>query len=155
MGKHKPEPDPRYCAECCRRLLRTAGNDLIYCCPMGVDGEAEAGNIAAFESASGLPGQSCNGDRFGAPRTLIDVTKLPSDTAELLSKMMFKHCGVAWERDVLGGLRWRLPRYAAALNNTLIFRREGYRVADHVPTADFRVFVTDLGYDSWMAEYGR
>lgn len=144
MARHKDEPEPRYCAECGRKLLRTAGADLIYCCPMGVDGESEAGNIVAFEGS--------NGTKFAAPLPPIDVTRLLPDTQDLLHKVMQQFGGVCWEKDLLGRLRWRLPRYAAALNQ-LVFRREGYRVADNAPTTDFRIFVTDLAFDGWMAEY--
>jgi hypothetical protein len=117
-----------------------AGGDLVYCCPMGVDREENMGDLVAFEST--------NGTKFGVPLPPLDVERLLPDTAALLQVVMQEFGGVGWERDILGRLRWRLPRYASALSN-LVFRREGYRVADNAPTADFRIFVTDLAFDAW------
>jgi hypothetical protein len=140
------EQEARYCRECGRKLSRLANGDMIWCCPLGQDGEEVQGDLVAFEAT--------NGTKYGSPLPPLDVTKLTPGAADLLHLVMQEFGGVAWERDILGKFRGRVPTYATNLN-PLVFRREGYRVADNVPCQDFRVFVTDLAFDGWMAEYGK
>lgn len=143
MAKVKTEPEARYCRECGRKMDRTAGGDLLWCCTMGTDSEAIMGDLVAFEAT--------DGSKYAAPLPPMDVANLLPDTARLLDLLMQSFDGVAWERDILARWRGRLPSYAKALGSPLVFRREGYRVADNMPTQDFRVFVTDLAYDGWKA----